>query len=250
VSKEFEAMQEEEGIAENPLKEVFTTYFVEFFVLFLVYIAPAVVYYSNIVWIPTYLDSSISSVDDTYSYDMQLVSGIISIAFYAASGWLADRFGLWLYFKVTTAMCVAVVFVCYLIIGLSSTVWVLSVFQVLLAFCAFGTPAFLYWAMFWCPVPSIRNSIMAISYNLGMALFVSTQFDVETYLADLDEYWGCIFAGLHIIFILSLSIGAAYWAENYHTWERHLQMERANLAENAVVEDVHEEEDVSVAPAV
>merc|ERR1711997_434897 len=247
VSKEFESMEEEGTISENPLKDVFGKYFVEFFVLFLVYIAPALVYYSNIVWIVVYLDSSISSVTDPISYDMQLVSSAISIALYAVSGRIADKVGLYRYFKWSTGLLVLSILVCYLIIGLSSSVAEVSVFQVLLSGCALGTPAFLYWAMFWCPVASIRNSLMAISYNLGMALFVSTQFDVETYLADLNEYWGCFWAGLYILAIVMMSIGAVVWAENYHTWEQDVENEDINEAEAV---DEAKEDDVSLAPAI
>merc|ERR1711879_213207 len=100
-------MGEEEGtILENPLKAVFTTYFVEFFVLFLVYLSPALIYYSNVVWIPIYLDSSIASLTDPYSYDMQLLSSAISIFFFAISGVLADRIGLYKYFKITSVISV------------------------------------------------------------------------------------------------------------------------------------------------
>lgn len=227
-SKAFDEMEEEGTILENPLKAVFTTYFVEFFVLFLVYLSPALIYYSNVVWIPIYLDSSIASLTDPYSYDMQLVSSAISIVFFACSGFIADKVGLYTYFKVTSSLCVATMFICYLVIGLSSNFAVVSVFQVLVSICSLGTPSFLFWAMFWCPIASIRNSLMAISYNLGMALFVSTMFDVETYLADLNEYMGCLYAGLYIIFFTLLSMGAIIWSENYHTWEVHLESENIN----------------------
>merc|ERR1712130_406263 len=152
--------------------------------------------------------------------------------------------------KIFLTVLLVTMLVAYFIIGVSSNIYVVRIFQILLSNCAFGGMGVVFWALYWCPVADVRNTLTGFSYNLGLALFVSTQFDVETYLADLDEYWGCIFAGLYIMFILSLSIGAAYWAENYHTWEIHLQMERANLAENAVVEEVHEDEDVSVAPAI
>ena len=145
VSKEFEAMEEEGAIEDNPLKLVFGTYYVEFFVLFLVYIAPALVYYSNIVWIPIYLDSSIATVTDDYSYDFQLVSSGLSIFFYAISGHIADRMGLYKFFKIFTAIMWVTILVCYFTIGMSSSVAVVSIFQVLLAGCALGTPAFLYW---------------------------------------------------------------------------------------------------------
>jgi len=250
VSKAFEEMEESGTIEENPLKSVFTTYYVEFFVLFLVYVSPALIYYSNVVWIPIYLDSSIASLTDPYSYDMQIVSSGLSIIFFAISGLIADRVGLYKYFKITSTLCVIAVFACYLIIGLSSNVYVVSVFQVGISICFLGTPALLYWAMFWCPIASIRNSLMAISYNLGMALFVSTQFDVETYLADLDAYMGCLYAGLYVIAFMLASMGAIVWSENYHTWEVHLNNEDVR-EEHAVQEEANEEhQDVSLAPAI
>merc|ERR1719216_818350 len=144
VSKEFESMEEEGTILENPLKAVFTTYFVEFFVLFLVYLSPALIYYSNVVWIPIYLDSSIASLTDPYSYDMQLVSSALSIIFFACSGFIADRIGLYLFFKIFASLCVATMFICYLVIGLSSNFAVVSVFQVLVSICSLGTPSFLF----------------------------------------------------------------------------------------------------------
>lgn len=91
---------------------------------------------------------------------------------------------------------------------------------------------------------------MAISYNLGMALFVSTQFDVETYLADLDAYMGCLYAGLYVIAFMLASMGAIVWSENYHTWEVHLNNEDVR-EEHAVQEEANEEhQDVSLAPAI
>jgi len=251
-SKAFDEMEEEGAILENPLKAVFTTYFVEFFVLFLVYLSPALIYYSNVVWIPIYLDSSIASLTDPYSYDMQLVSSALSIIFFACSGFIADRLGLYLFFKIFASLCVVTMFICYLIIGLSSSFAVVSTFQVLVSICSLGTPSFLFWAMFWCPIASIRNSLMAISYNLGMALFVSTMFDVETYLADLNEYTGCLYAGLYIIFFTLLSMGAIIWSENYHTWDVHLQSENINEqdASPAVQEEVRVEDEASLAAAI
>jgi len=256
VSHEFEEMEAEGTIEDNPLKEVFTTYYVEFFVLFLVYIAPALVYYSNVVWIPIYLDSSVASFDDNVAYDMQLVSSGLSIIFYAVSGVLADAVGLYRFFKYSTSLLLATILVAYLVIGVSSNVYVVSIFQILLSGCALGTPAFLYWALFWCPVPSIRNSLMAITYNLGMAIFVSTQFDVETYLADLDANWGCFFAGLYILIIVGLSVGAVYWAEHCHSWEQYLDAAGAEDEDAgdrpavAAVEESKEDEEVSLAPAI
>merc|ERR1719385_587996 len=113
VSKAFEEMEESGTIDDNPLKSVFTTYYVE---LFVVYVSPALIYYSNVVWIPIYLDSSIASLTDPYSYDMQLVSSGISIIFFACSGFIADKVGLYTYFKVTSSLCVATMFICYLVI--------------------------------------------------------------------------------------------------------------------------------------
>merc|ERR1719295_528984 len=132
VSKAFGEMEESGTIDDNPLKSVFTTYYV---VLFVVYVSPALIYYSNVVWIPIYLDSSIASLTDPYSYDMQIVSSGLSIIFFAISGLIADRVGLYKYFKITSTLCVIAVFACYLIIGLSSNVYVVSVFQVGISIC-------------------------------------------------------------------------------------------------------------------
>ena len=159
VSKAFEEMEESGTIEENPLKSVFTTYYVEFFVLFLVYVSPALIYYSNVVWIPIYLDSSIASLTDPYSYDMQIVSSGLSIIFFAISGLIADRVGLYKYFKITSTLCVIAVFACYLIIGLSSNVYVVSVFQVGISICFLGTPALLYWVR--------AGSQLSLSLSLG-----------------------------------------------------------------------------------
>lgn len=92
---------------------------------------------------------------------------------------------------------------------------------------------------------------MAISYNLGMALFVSTQFDVQTYLADLDEYWGCLYSGLYILAILFMSIGAVVWAENYHSWDDAIANDNAR-GDDQAIQAVPEEsnEIVSLAPAI
>merc|ERR1712241_1148012 len=112
-------------------------------------------------------------------------------------------------------------FVAYLVIGISSNIYVVSIFQVLLSTASFGAMGFIFWAICWCPLANVRNTLKSISYNLGLALFVSSQFDVETYLADLDASLGCLFAGLYISMFVVFSAMAIYGAEKFHSWDRY-----------------------------
>ena len=106
-----------------------------------------------------------------------------------------------------------------------------------------------FWALYWCPVADVRNTLTGFSYNLGLALFVSTQFDVETYLADLNAYFGCFFAGLYILMFVIFSIAAIYYAEVYHSWDKYLNDEDINENEqDSALEE--QTEDPSLAAAI
>ena len=103
----------------------------------------------------------------------------------------------------------------------------------------------MFWALFWCPLANVRNTLTAISYNLGMALFVSTQFDVETYLADLSTYFGCFYAGLYIVMYILISVAAVYYAEVYHSWDQYLNEEDMNgKGQEEEAEDINLAEEI------
>ena len=52
-----------------------------------------------------------------------------------------------------------------------------------------------------------------------MAAFVSTIFDIQTYLADLNESFGGLYAGLFLTILCIISYGTIIYAHNYHIWE-------------------------------
>merc|ERR1712190_293039 len=99
----------------------------------------------------------------------------------------------------------------------------------------------LFWGMFWCPAPNVRNTLISMGYNIGVGVFVSTQFDIETYLADLNEYYGGLFAGLYVLFIVILAVVSIWWADNYHSWDQYLE-DVENEKEEETVSDMIEEE--------
>eukprot|EP00483_Globobulimina_turgida_P004515 UN04524 len=67
----------------------------------------------------------------------------------------------------------------------------------------------------------IRNTLTGVTYNLGMALFVSTLFDVETYLANKSVTFGGLYAGLYVILLCIMSFGGIAYAHNFHSWKNY-----------------------------
>ena len=104
----------------------------------------------------------------------------------------------------------------------------------MLCLSAFGCSGFIFWLMTWVPHTNVRNTLISITWNLGLALVVSSQFDVETYLADLNEYIGCFYAGLYVLAFVIASSVAVYYGEMCHSWDRHLADEVSNAAADDV----------------
>lgn len=217
-SHEFENLSAAAAILSNPVLEVFSNYFVEFVILFLAYIATPVLYYSSVVWLPAFLSSDLCQVSNDYAYDVALVSNGLSIVFTAISGRLADKFGIYSYLQWGALGVVLNTIICYTVISTTSSVVVISVCQIALSLNTFGGMGLLLWAAMWIPDPRIRNTLTGITYNLGMALFISTLFDTQTYLASLSTSWGALFAGLYALGLTLLSIFAIMYGEKCHSW--------------------------------
>lgn len=221
-SYEFDNVKNQNSILANPITIVFTQFYVEFFILFIAYIATPIVYYSSIVWMPAYLQSTLSNTSDAYAYDVQLIAQALGIVFTAMSGVICDRyFGIYKFVTVFWSATILNVLICYSIISVTQNITLISFCQILLSFNSIGGMSVLFWCVVWIPDARIRNTMTGITYNLGMALFVSTLFDVETYLADTSVDFGGMYAGLYVVLMCLVTFGGIYYAQNYHSWKNY-----------------------------
>ena len=221
-SYEFEAIQHDHAILQNPISTVFETFYVEFFLLFCGFLAPPVIYYSSIVWLPAYLTSSLKNVEDSYAYDVQLVAGAISIIMCAISGIICDKyFGFYKFVKVFMSITICNILICYTIISITRNIYLMSFCQLILPINTFGAMSCTYFCAIWIPDARIRNTLTGITYNLGMALFVSTLFDVQTYLANISIKFGGMFAGLYIVVLCIITLSSIIYANDCHSWKNY-----------------------------
>ena len=54
---------------------------------------------------------------------------------------------------------------------------------------------------------------------IGIAIFVSTLLDIETYLANMSDHFGGFFAGLYIVLLCFMSYIAIVYAHYKHKWK-------------------------------
>eukprot|EP01084_Bolivina_argentea_P102802 184153_1 len=244
-SYEFDNISQNNAILKNPISKIFESFYIEFFILFLGYIAPPILYYSTAVWLPAYMSSNLSNLEDIYSYDMQLISGALVIIFSAVSGHICDKyFGVYKFVKWFLSITIINVLICYSFISITTNIYVMSLFQILLSFNAFGGMACVFWCAVWIPDARIRNTLTGVTYNLGMALFVSTLFDVETYLANKSIKFGGLYAGIYVLIMCVMSFGAIWYAHNFHSWKNYhcyMSVNPHNVDENDIV-DISDEE--------
>ena len=113
------------------------------------------------------------------------------------------------------------ILICFTLISLSQNIIFISFIQILLSFTAFGSMSVVIWSALWIPDARIRATLTGITYNLGMALFVSTLFDVQTYLANIDLNFGGMYAGLYVIILCLLSYCSMIYANNKHSWKNY-----------------------------
>ena len=221
-SYEFENIAKSNAILANPISIVFSQFYIEFFILFVAYIATPIAYYSQIVWMPAYLQSTLGNTTDKYAYDVQIISEALGIGLTAISGIICDRyFGIYSFVKVFWTASIANILFCYTIISITESIFLISLCQILLSFNSIGGMSVLFWCVTWIPDARIRNTLTGITYNLGMALFVSTLFDVETYLADQSRELGGFYAGLYVVMLCLITFAAIAYAQTYHSWKNY-----------------------------
>ncbi len=250
TSYEFDNIEHNHAILKNPITKVFQNFYVEFVILFFGYLCPPVLFYSNSVWLPAYLESNLKNVPDSYAYDTQLITGAIWIVFTAVSGHICDKyFGFYKNVKFFLTATIIDVLVCYSVMSVSKNIYVISFFQILLSFSAFGCQACLYWCAAYIPDARIRNTLTGITYNLGMAIFVSTLFDMETYLSDRSIEYGGFYAGFYVAILSLMSLIAIVYAHNYHTWKNYHYygaVNPHNIEENDSVDITDDDEEIDL----
>jgi len=218
-SYEFAAVQNEHAVLDNPVRTVFSSFMAEFFLLFCGYLAPPIVYYSFSVWMPAYLTSSLGSDQDVYAYDTQLIATACGITLTAVSGVVCDRyFGIHRFVRIFMPVTIVNSFICYSVISVTDSIALVSVCQFLLPLNNFGIMGCIFWSATFVPDARIRNTLTGITYNLGMAIFVSTLFDVETFLANQSERFGAMYAGLYVVLMCCITFTAIIYAQTYHSW--------------------------------
>merc|ERR1712228_57457 len=122
-SYEFDNIRNSNAILANPIRIVFSQFYVEFFILFVAYIATPIAYYSQIVWMPAYLQSTLGNASDRYAYDVQIISQALGIVFTAMSGVICDRyFGIYAFVKVFWTATIINIFFCYTIISITESI--------------------------------------------------------------------------------------------------------------------------------
>jgi len=218
-SHEFDHIASSQAVLQNPISEVFRNFFEEFMVLFLAYIAFPVMYYSAAVWVPAFLSSNLSAVSNDYAYDVALLCGALGITFVALSGWIADRVGVFKFVLCTMVAAAVNIIVCYTVMSFTASIVLVSCCQIALSLNAFGGMGGVIWCAMWIPDARIRNTLTGITYNLGMALFVSTLFDVQTYLSGTSADLGAMYAGLYVAALVILSTGAIVYGQKCHSWQ-------------------------------
>ena len=55
----------------------------------------------------------------------------------------------------------------------------------------------------------------------GDAIFVGSLLDIQTYLADLNDNFGALYAGLYLVILSVVSIVAVYYAQKKHSWKNY-----------------------------
>ncbi len=75
-----------------------------------------------------------------------------------------------------------------------------------------------------------------------MAIFVSTLLDMETYLANRSMEYGGFYAGLYVVILCLMSLGAIVYAHNYHSWDNYHYYGAINPEEND--SDITDDEDM------
>ena len=214
-SFEFNQVTTQRATLSNPIRYIFTNNKRELFILFLTYIAGGVLYYGCIVWIPAYLDSGLHISIDYSAYDMDLIQAPINLFIFILTGYLIDKYGSYSISIKSGVLSIIVIFITFTLFGIVSNIAILSVLQLSLCLTQFFGCSSIMWSILWVPDARLRNTITGIAYNLGNAIFVSTELDLLTTLSNKNEKYGPMYSGMYLILLILCSLLGIIYGQKY-----------------------------------
>ena len=175
-TNEFKDISIHNTTLSNPIKTLFKSYLIEFIILFFGYLPVYSLYWTCNVWIPAYLQSSLSNDYDNYAYDIQLISASLGIICCIISDIIGDKLFISYYkwFKYAMIFSMINTLICFSILGISNNIILLSIIyiQVLVSLSGLGQVSIVIWCATWIPDPRIRNTLTGVSYNLGIDIYI------------------------------------------------------------------------------